>query len=294
MGLFDFFKKPDPQKTTKIINEAMINAKVLIDQGNYENALKTLLKVKELGWNNDIFVMQLTEVYYRTGQYNEFTECGKRAVELYPEYEREYISMERAFHKNRDHDQAEAADTTTKEEHSVPAEAADATPSAAATDAATPDTPRIRELYQELANLIKAMIPEEWSTVYFYGEVLPDSGSAYFFYRRPSDNELIYSHDLTRKYRVDKRVFGKQMLAIFHSQADLNREYAANYEKVWTNLTLILERSGKFDIKFGYEDVLHCGYDSFDRRKIWMYEVIGVEPEDDEGKALIQRYLESK
>ena len=270
MGLFDFFKKPDPQKTTKIINEAMINAKVLIDQGDYENALKTLLKVKELGWNNDIFVMQLTEVYYRTGQYNEFIECGKRAIELYPEYEREYISMERAFNKNRDNDQAEA------------------------TDAATPDTPRIRELYQELANLIKAMIPEEWSTVYFYGEVLPDSGSAYFFYRRSSDNELIYSHDLTRKYRVDKRVFGKQMLAIFHCQADLNREYAANYEKVWTNLTLILERSGKFDIKFGYEDVLHCGYDSFDRRKIWMYEVIGVEPEDEEGKALIQRYLESK
>ena len=52
--------------------------------------------------------------------------------------------------------------------------------------------------------------------------------------------------------------------------------------------------NGKFNIKYNYDDVLNSGYRSYETQKIWMYEVMGVEPTDEEGKALIQRYLKSK
>ena len=81
---------------------------------------------------------------------------------------------------------------------------------------------------------------------------------------------------------------------LFDCLADLNKEYAVNFEKVWTNLTFILESNGKFNIKYNYDDVLNSGYRSYETQKIWMYEVMGVEPTDEEGKALIQRYLKSK
>ena len=157
----------------------------------------------------------------------------------------------------------------------------------------SPETPRMREIYQELANIIYSTIPEEWSTVYLYGEVLSDSRTSYFFYRRPSDNELIYSHDIPKNYNVDNRIYDKNLLSLMHCLADLNKEYAANFEKAWTNLTFVLEKNGKFNIKYSYEDVLNTGFNSLQRQKIWMYEVLGKEPEKEEDKALIQRYLDS-
>ncbi len=155
------------------------------------------------------------------------------------------------------------------------------------------DTPRIRELYQELANIVFDMIPEKWSMVYLYGEVLSDSRTAYFFYRRSSDKELIYSHDIPEKCNVDKRIYDRKLITLLHCLADLNKEHAVNFEKEWTNLTFILESNGKFNITYKYDDVLSCEYRSIDRQKIWMYEVMGVEPKDEKGRNMLQKYLDS-
>lgn len=86
----------------------------------------------------------------------------------------------------------------------------------------------------------------------------------------------------------------KNTLDINKCLTDLHDEYANNYDRAWTNLTFILENSGKFNIKYNYEDVLNCGFNDIERHMIWKYEVLGIEPEDEGGKALIQRYLESK
>ena len=104
---------------------------------------------------------------------------------------------------------------------------------------------------------------------------------------------MIYNLDIPEKCNVDKRKFDRKMIALLHCLADLNKEYAANFEKVWTNLTFILESNGKFNIHYKYDDVLSCEYRSIDRQKIWMYEVMGVEPKDEKGKNMLQKYLDS-
>ena len=167
-------------------------------------------------------------------------------------------------------------------------------PKAPAISSAQPDTPKMRELYQKLANIIWDAIPEEWSIVYFYGEVLSDSRTAYFFYKRVSDGELIYSHDIPSKCNVAKSAYTRQLSNIWDCLAELNQEHAANYDKVWTNLTMILESNGKFNMKYNYDDVLNCGFRSYERIMIWQYEVMGIEPKDEKDKEVLRRYLEGK
>ena len=163
-----------------------------------------------------------------------------------------------------------------------------------ATGPDSPDVPQMRELFQELADVIAETIPEKWSTVYFYGEVLPDSREFYFFFKRPADGELVYSHYIPKKCNVDERIYRKQFMKTVRCLEKLHKEYADHFEKVWTNFTLVLDRDGKFRLSYDYEDVLNCGYNGIERQKIWMYVVMGVEPKGEEGKALIQRYLKSK
>ena len=49
------------------------------------------------------------------------------------------------------------------------------------------ETSKMGKLYQEIADKVDSMIPEEWTKVYLYGEILNDSRTVYFFYDRPSD-----------------------------------------------------------------------------------------------------------
>ena len=156
-----------------------------------------------------------------------------------------------------------------------------------------PETPKMKELYHKLAHLVNDTIPEEWSTVYFYGEVLSDSRTAKFFYRRSSDGKLICNHDIPKECNVDKRAYLSQLKMILDCLAELNKECAAVYKRVWTNMTLILERHGKFRIFYHYEDVLNCGFNDTERATIWQYEVLGEKPEDEKDKSMLERYLAS-
>ena len=40
-------------------------------------------------------------------------------------------------------------------------------------------SPKINELYQKIADTVTDMIPDEWTNLYFYGEVLNDSTTAF-------------------------------------------------------------------------------------------------------------------
>ncbi len=109
MGVFDLFKKPDPQKIAKQLREAVAASDTLIQKGDKENALKVLLKHKDLGWDDTDYVMHIALAYYYAGHYPEAIECNKRAAELNSDYGRIYINMGRAYFVLRDYDNAAAS-----------------------------------------------------------------------------------------------------------------------------------------------------------------------------------------
>lgn len=55
---------------------------------------------------------------------------------------------------------------------------------------------------------------------------------------------------------------------------ELHDDYKLNYDKVWTNLTFTVEKSGHFNVAYNYDVVLNSKYTSFQRQVIWEYEVI--------------------
>ena len=75
---------------------------------------------------------------------------------------------------------------------------------------------------------------------------------------------------------------------------ELNLEYKENNESVWTNLTFLLDNTGKFNIKYNYDDILNSDFTAGERQIIWEYEVLGIEPEAEQYKEMLNKYLELK
>ena len=154
------------------------------------------------------------------------------------------------------------------------------------------ETSKMEKLYQDISDKVGSMIPEEWNKVYFYGEILNDSRTVYFFYDRPSDGKTIYSHDIPSVCSVDKRLYLKSLRELGMMVNELHTEYEENNENSWKNMTFVFNRNGQFDIQFGYEDFHQSEYNLTDLKMIWMYEVLGTEPEDEADKQKLEAYKE--
>ena len=151
------------------------------------------------------------------------------------------------------------------------------------------ETFNMNKLYQKMAEQLNEIIPDEWSKIYLYGEVLSDSRTVYFFFDRKSDGKTIYHYDIPSTYKVSEGVYFGLYSELTDTIAQLNNEFKENNDNVWTSLTFVIDCNGEFDMKFSYDDVLECGFNNSERQMIWMHEVMGKELED---KELARRYLD--
>lgn len=154
------------------------------------------------------------------------------------------------------------------------------------------ETSKMGKIYQEIAVKVNSMIPEEWTKVYLFGEIMSDSRTVYFFYNRASDGKLIYSHDIPSVCNVDEDLYFQFLHELTLKINELHIEYKENNEKEWINMTFILERSGKFEAKLCYDSLHQSEYNLYEQKMIWMYEVLGVEPEDERLKNKLNCYKE--
>jgi len=153
---------------------------------------------------------------------------------------------------------------------------------------------RDKELFSAIASKASEMIPDDWEKIYLYGEVLSDSREVYFYFKRVGSEEIVYAHDIPKKYNVDKGIYYKLLLELINAVVELHDDYKINYENEWTNVTFILEKSGHFNVNYNYDSILDNKYTSCQRQIIWKYEVIGIEPAVEEHRQLIEEYLSQK
>ncbi len=156
------------------------------------------------------------------------------------------------------------------------------------------ESSKMNEIYLDVASNVNNLIPVEWEKVFLYGEVMYDSETVYFYFISKTNRELVYSLDIPRKYNIERRTYNTCSDLLYDSILDLHNEYEKHNEKVWTNLTLILENTGKFNIEFNYEDIYNSEFNDIERQHIWEYEVMGIVPELEEHKEIIERYLKTK
>ncbi|NFN93537.1 DUF600 family protein [Clostridium botulinum] len=156
------------------------------------------------------------------------------------------------------------------------------------------ETKKMGEIYGEIANMVIEMIPDKWNEIYLYGEVLQDSSEVYFYFNSLTSNNIIYGHDIPKIYSIDENIYENLLMELTDIVEELYKEYKENNEDVWTNFTFRLNNTGKFSIKFNYDDILKSPFLSGERQIIWEYEVLGIEPTNENHKEIIDRYLNSK
>ncbi|MES9718677.1 immunity protein YezG family protein, partial [Bacillus safensis] len=81
---------------------------------------------------------------------------------------------------------------------------------------------------------------------------------------------------------------------LFHSFEKLKEDYIKNELGAWTTATLQLEKSGKFSIDYGYEDIYSIGLNGVQRRAVWKFETFGILPDDEEDKEAVLNYIKNK
>ncbi|MEH7650658.1 immunity protein YezG family protein [Bacillus safensis] len=145
--------------------------------------------------------------------------------------------------------------------------------------------------YKNIAETIDEMIPCDWDKVWMYAEILDDSAGITFYFTEPNNEERVYGHDIPERYRVSNSIYDHLLYKLSKHFRNLKKGYVKNGLGAWTTVNLNLDKSGKFSIDFGYEDVYSLGIDHIQRRAVWEYETFGFLPEDEEDKEAVLNYL---
>ncbi|PRS05090.1 TIGR01741 family protein [Bacillus atrophaeus] len=149
----------------------------------------------------------------------------------------------------------------------------------------------MQDLYQIICEKLNDIIPCEWTKIYLYAEVLDDSTMILFHFKTPEKQQLIYSQDIPARYNISKNGFKTLLREIRELFEELRVEHKNNNDQVWTNLTLTLERSGRFQLDYNNDDILASELDGYQRIALWEYKTLGILPEDEEDQEFLISYL---
>ncbi|QXE01506.1 antitoxin YezG family protein [Terribacillus sp. DMT04] len=151
---------------------------------------------------------------------------------------------------------------------------------------------KIDLLYQQIAVIIVETIPETWSKVYLYGEVVEGSQTAYFYYYPDRSDKPVYSHEITELFSVIEQEYTEKWNRLVDLIQELWRAFEDNGQETWTNFTMFFDKAGKFKIDFNYDDLSNV--DSHERKTIWKYEHLGIIPKSNSGKKQLEKYLSTR
>lgn len=151
---------------------------------------------------------------------------------------------------------------------------------------------RIGRKYQQIAQLVNDMIPEEWERVYIYGEMEKDGGTNFFYYDPKKGKEPVYSLDIPDLFEINEDEYEERDDQLYSALEDLWNEFKDSEQEPWSTFIMTFDTSGKFDVKHGYEDLSESG--PFQRLLAFKYKYLGIVPTDDYAKKVLDEYLKKK
>ncbi|OLO17337.1 hypothetical protein BKP29_0221825, partial [Bacillus licheniformis] len=109
----------------------------------------------------------------------------------------------------------------------------------------------------------------------------------------PQNKDYIYSHNIPEHFNVSEDIYDELLFELHDLFEDLQNEFKQNNSEVWTNLTLTLERNGKFSMDYNYDDVIKSDLNGSQRQIIWEYKNLGIFPNDEDNIRFLEEYLNS-
>ncbi len=77
----------------------------------------------------------------------------------------------------------------------------------------------------------------------------------YFYYYPESGGSPIYSLDIVEIYNMVESEYDRLENELYQNISRLHEEFLEQGQEKWTNLTYILENTGKLKINYGYDDL---------------------------------------
>ena len=145
--------------------------------------------------------------------------------------------------------------------------------------------------YEEIANKLDEMSPVEWTKIAMLAEDLGTSCAAgvYFFTK---DNKIYYNHNIPEDFNVSEEIYNEILHELWNINRSLREEFVKAGVDPWESMTFILNADWSFNIDYSYETNIEIG--KFERRVIWAYEELGIIPEEEFSKSILEEYLEEK
>lgn len=154
------------------------------------------------------------------------------------------------------------------------------------------ETKVMEQLFQKIASKIYEIIPEDWDKVYLFSQVNEHASEVYFYYYPKGKSKPIYLFDIIELFEYEEKEFDQLRYDLVNYFEELWQEFRNNGQEEWTNLTLILESTGKFKVDYDYTDL--SDVDDYEQQLIWEYKYLGIMPEDADDRKVVEEYIKSK
>lgn len=149
-------------------------------------------------------------------------------------------------------------------------------------------------LYNKLANHIVSMIPEEWESLYYLGEVEKEksSWSSVFYFKDPKRKEFVKSNNIPQIYQVPKNIYRTLWLQLNSIMLEIYDCFESHEQPVWEQISFSLDKTGKFHVDFFYDVMNNKDGGQLIRELMWAHNTFGYEPaEGSPQKKVLDNYL---
>ena len=94
------------------------------------------------------------------------------------------------------------------------------------------------------------------------------------------------------EYNVDKEIYFQYHAELRDINMKVRKEFVKANIDPWESMTFILNEAWSFKVDFEYDINKEIG--NFEREVIWAYEELGIIPEGEFSKSILEEYLEEK
>ena len=143
--------------------------------------------------------------------------------------------------------------------------------------------------YGKIANELNELIPVKLNKIIMYGEELGDVSSVSFYFYNSEENQVHYSGNIPEDFSVSRDIFKRLLRELRGSIRDLWNEFKNAEQETWSTITFVLEKDWKFKVKYEYD--LNNKVGPFEREIIWAYNEIGLIPNGEFAKEILEEYL---
>ncbi len=135
------------------------------------------------------------------------------------------------------------------------------------------ETKKMEQTYQQIANTLVNIVPEAWNKIFLYAEYREGYKKVFFYYYPESGVKPVYSLDITDLFNINEDEFDELENKLYQCFSELWEEFKEQEQELWTNLTFILDNTGKMKINYGYEDISQLS--PVDKQEKWEAEYLG-------------------